>query len=135
MPASVNRVTLIGNLGQDPQLKQIPSGQSVTTFSLATNETYYDKEKKKQTRTDWHNIEIWGKAAELAAKHLSKGRSIFVEGQLRTDKWEKDGQTHYRAKVVVRSWQFNDHPEKTDAAGADHAEEQAGENPPADLPF
>ena len=123
MAASFNRVTLVGNLGRDPEVKNTPSGRSVATFSIATTETWYDVQKQKQQRTDWHLIEVWGKAATLAGEHLKKGRSVLVEGALRTDKYEKDGQTHWRTKVVARTWQFNDSPDKSEPVTGDDAPE------------
>jgi single-strand DNA-binding protein len=116
MAASHNRVTLVGNLGRDPEVKNLQSGRTVATFSIATNETWTDAEKKKQSRTDWHLIEVWGPAAKNVGQYLAKGRLVLVEGSLRTDKFEKDGQTHWRTKVVARNVQFLDRPEK-DAAG------------------
>jgi len=112
MSASHNRVTLVGNLGRDPEVKNTTSGRTVTAFSIATNESWTDDKKQKQARTDWHLIEVWGNAAKLVGQYLTKGRLVLVEGSLRTDKFEKDGQTHWRTKVVARNVQFLDRPEK-----------------------
>lgn len=123
MSASLNRVTLVGNLGKDPEVKSINSGKTVATFSLATNESWLDAQKAKQTRTDWHLVEVWGNAAKHVGDYLSKGRLVLVEGALRTDKYEKEGQTHWRTKVVARNVQFLDRPEKEAAIQGDDSPE------------
>lgn len=96
--SSVNKVILVGRLGQDPELKQVGTG-SVCKFSVATSEKWNDKQGQKQERTEWTTVEIWGKPAENCAKYLSKGKLVYVEGKLRTDKSEKDGQTRYFTSV------------------------------------
>jgi single-strand DNA-binding protein len=103
MAKSVNKVILIGNLGKDPEVKYTPSGTAVAKFSLATNERYKDKAGEWQDRTEWHNIVAWQRTAEIAAEYLKKGRSVYIEGRLRTDSWE-DKNTHekkYRTEIVV----------------------------------
>lgn len=122
MAASLNRVTLVGNLGKDPEVKQLQSGRTVANFSLATHESWTDDSKQKKTRTDWHAVEVWGAAAKLVGEYLAKGRLVLVEGALRTDKYEKAGQTHWMTKIVARNVQFLDRPEK--------AEPLTGEEPP-----
>lgn len=103
----VNKVILIGNLGQDPELKYIASGTAVTTFSLATNERWTGKEGKKEERTEWHRIVVWGKLAELCSEYLSKGRTAFVEGRLQTREWQdKDGNKRYTTEIVASNVQF-----------------------------
>lgn len=106
--ASVNKVILIGNLGATPELKYLPSGQAVCTFSLATTEKWNDKGGQTQERTEWHSVEVWGKQAEACGKYLDKGRSVYVEGQIRTDSWEdkETGQKKYRVKIVARDVRF-----------------------------
>ncbi len=103
MAKSVNKVILIGNLGKDPEVKYTPSGTAVAKFSLATNERYKDKEGNWQDRTEWHNITAWARTAEIAGEYLKKGRTVYIEGRLRTDSWE-DKNTHekkYRTEIVV----------------------------------
>lgn len=103
MAKSVNKVILIGNLGKDPELKYTPSGTAVAKFSLATNERYKDKAGEWQDRTEWHNIVTWQRTAEIAAEYLKKGRTVYIEGRLRTDSWE-DKNTHekkYRTEIVA----------------------------------
>jgi single-strand DNA-binding protein len=103
MAKSVNKVILIGNLGKDPEVKYTPSGTAVAKFSLATNERYKDKNGEWQDRTEWHNIVAWQRTAEIAGEYLKKGRTVYIEGRLRTDSWE-DKNTHekkYRTEIVV----------------------------------
>ena len=105
MAKSVNKVILIGNLGKDPELKYTPSGTAVAKFSLATNERYKDKDGNWQDRTEWHNITAWARTAEIAGEYLKKGRTVYIEGRLRTDSWE-DKNTHekkYRTEIVVEN--------------------------------
>ena len=101
--ASVNKVILIGNLGKDPELKFLPSGQPVANFQIATSEKWKDKstgETKEQT--EWHNIIMFGKLAEIAGQYLKKGSSVFVEGRLQTRKWQdKNGQDRYTTEIIA----------------------------------
>jgi single-strand DNA-binding protein len=101
--ASVNKVILIGNLGRDPELKSLPSGQPVANFPIATSEKWKDKstgETKEQT--EWHNIIMFGKLAEIAGQYLKKGSSVFIEGRLQTRKWQdKTGQDRYTTEIIA----------------------------------
>jgi single-strand DNA-binding protein len=135
MAGSFNRVVLVGNLGRDPEVKNTPSGRTVATFSIATHENWTDEKKQKQSRTDWHLVEVWGTSAKLVGQYLSKGRLVLVDGSLRTDKFEKDGQTHWRTKVVARNVQFLDRPEKSDeSVSGEEAPADAGSSPD-EIPF
>src|SRR6185436_14958790 len=88
--SSVNRVILLGNLGRAPELKNLPSGQTVCNFTLATSETY--KNEQKQEKTEWHRIVVWGKTAENCAKYLDKGSKVYLEGKITTRSWDdKEG--------------------------------------------
>ena|SRR5688572_7603399 len=101
MAEGLNRVMLLGNLGADPELRMTQGGQAVLKLRLATSETYVDKNRQRQERTEWHNVVIWGKRAEALAKILTKGTRIFVEGGLRTSSYEdRDGNKRYRTEVV-----------------------------------
>jgi single-strand DNA-binding protein len=82
MSGSLNKVLLIGNLGRDPELKSTPSGQSVARFSVATTETWKNQSGEKQSKTEWHNIVVWGKQAEIAEKYLRKGKQVMIEGRI-----------------------------------------------------
>ena len=104
-----NLVILIGNLGKDPELKKLESGNSVCTAPLATSETYNNKQTgEKVTNTTWHNLEIWGKGAEIFDKYLSKGSKVYIEGSIKVDTYEKDGVTKYLNKINVRDFKFLD---------------------------
>ncbi len=95
-----------GNLTRDPELKSLPSGVQVATFSLATNRVYKDKDGNKQEQSDFHNIVVFGRQAELVAQYLSKGSAAFIEGRMQTRSWEQDGQKKYRTEVVADRVQF-----------------------------
>jgi single-strand DNA-binding protein len=105
MADGLNRVMLLGNLGADPELRMTASGQSVLKLRLATSETYLDRNKVRQERTDWHSIVVWGKRAEALGKILNKGSRIFVEGRLQTSSYEaKDGGgKRYRTEVIANN--------------------------------
>lgn len=97
--SNLNRVTLIGKLGKDPEIRYTPGGQAVANISLATNERWTSKEGKAQEATEWHRIVVWGKLAEVCGEHLSKGRTAYFEGKLKTRTWEKDGDKRYTTEV------------------------------------
>lgn len=99
----VNKVILVGNLGQDPEVRYIPNGSAVATLSLATSESWRDKQSGEQKEvTEWHRVVIFGKLAEIAGEYLRKGSQVYIEGQLRTRKWtDQAGQDKYTTEVVV----------------------------------
>src|SRR5881392_865611 len=100
--SGVNKVILVGNLGKDPEVRFTPGGQAVANFTIATNESWTDKQGQKQERTEWHRIVVWGKLAELCGEYLSKGRQCFVEGRLQTREWtDKEGKKNYTTEVVA----------------------------------
>ena len=100
--AGVNKVILVGNLGKDPEVRHLESGASVANFTLATSETYKDRNSGERiTQTEWHNVVLWRGLADIAEKYLRKGSQVYVEGKLRTRSWEdKDGNTRYTTEVV-----------------------------------
>lgn len=102
----INKVFLYGNLTRDPELKALPSGLNVASFSIATNRVFKDRDGKKQEQAEFHNISVFGRSADLVAQYLKKGSSAFVEGRLQTRSWEKDGQKHYRTEIVAENVQF-----------------------------
>lgn len=106
--ASVNKVIVLGNLGNDPEYRSTPSGQGVCTLSIATNEKWKDKNTgDMQERTEWHRVVVWGRLADLCRDYLSKGRSVYIEGRLQTRKWEdKQGQTRYTTEIIAQTVQF-----------------------------
>jgi single-strand DNA-binding protein len=98
--ASVNRVILIGNLGRDPEMRYMPSGDAVANFSIATTEKWKDKNGEMQEQTEWHRIAFFGRQAEICGEYLRKGSSVYVEGRLQTRKWtDKDGNERYTTEV------------------------------------
>lgn len=100
--ASVNKVILVGNLGADPETKYLPSGDAVTNIRIATTETWKDKSGEKQEATEWHRVGFFGKLAEIAGQYLKKGSSVYVEGRIKTRKWQdKEGQDKYSTEIVA----------------------------------
>jgi single-strand DNA-binding protein len=100
--AGVNKVILVGNLGKDPEVKYLDSGVAVANFSLATTENYKNKEGERVSQTEWHNIVLWRGLAEVAEKFLKKGASVYIEGKIRTRKWEdKEGVTRFSTEILA----------------------------------
>src|SRR3954449_8594982 len=106
MAGSVNKVILVGNLGKDPELRSMQNGGKVVSFSLATSESWKDKNSgERQERTQWHNIVIFNEnLGAVAEKYLKKGAKVYVEGQQETRKWQKDGHDHWTTEVVLRPY-------------------------------
>jgi single-strand DNA-binding protein len=128
---SVNKVILVGRLGQDPELKQTQGGGAVCKFSLATSESWQDKQGQKQEKTEWHRITVWGKLGELCNQYLAKGRQAYVEGRLQTSSWDdKDGQKRYTTEIVATAVQFLGGKEAGGAGKFDqsHQSQSAGGN-------
>ncbi|MDG1950669.1 MAG: single-stranded DNA-binding protein [bacterium] len=101
---SLNRATVIGNLTRDPEVKQIPSGQSVCSFSVATNRSWKGNDGSKQEATEFHNVVAWGKLAEICGQYLAKGRKVYIDGRLQTRDWEgQDGVRRYRTEIVTEN--------------------------------
>jgi single-strand DNA-binding protein len=107
MPA-LNRVQLIGRLGKDPESKYTPTGKKVTHFSLAVSNRWKDKNGETKESTEWVNIEAWERLGEVCQEYLKKGSLVFLEGRLKTDKYEDNGETKYFTKVVIQSLEFLD---------------------------
>ena len=103
MARGVNRVILVGNLGQDPEVRYMPNGNAVANISVATSETWKDKQTgESKDKTEWHRVVIFGKLAEIAGEHLKKGSQVYIEGQLQTRKWQdQSGIDHYTTEIVV----------------------------------
>jgi single-strand DNA-binding protein len=106
--ASVNKVILIGNLGRDPETRYLPSGDAVTNISIATSEKWKDKGGEQQEHTEWHRIAFFGKLAEIAGEYLKKGSPVYVEGRIRTRKWQdkESGQDKYSTEIVADRMQL-----------------------------
>jgi len=105
-PRGINKVILVGNLGQDPEVRYTPGGAAITTISIATSESWKDKNTgQTQEKTEWHRVVFFGKLAEIAGEYLHKGSQVYVEGKLQTRKWQdKSGQDRYTTEVVVDSF-------------------------------
>ena len=154
---SVNKVMLLGNLGRDPEVRTFPNGDSVCNFSIATSTSWKDKASgEKKEKTEWHNIVMYRKLAEIAGEYLKKGSSVFVEGSLQTRKWQtKEGQDRYTTEVAADTMQmlggrenrnsepsntddnFNQEPERVNKADAkiSQSAEPTLELPEDDIPF
>ena len=102
----LNKVFLIGNLTKDPELKALPSGIKVTTFSLATNRTWKDQHGAKQESVEYHNVVAFGKQAETIKQYCHKGNSLMIEGRIQTRSWESDGKKNYRTEIIIDTFQF-----------------------------
>ena len=104
----VNKVILIGNLGRDPEVRSTPSGQPVASFTLATSRRWKDKNGQRQEQTEWHQIVVWGKQAEIAGQYLTKGKQVYIEGRLQTRSWDdrQTGEKKYRTEVVCDTFQM-----------------------------
>jgi len=140
--ASVNKVILVGNLGRDPELRYTKNGQAVANFSLATSDNYTSKDGQKEERTEWHRVVVWAKTAELCAQYLAKGRSVYIEGQLRTREWEdKEGHKRQTTEVHAQTVQFLGPRGQGGGGGAPRENESSSSAPsgapPADdeIPF
>jgi single-strand DNA-binding protein len=108
MARGVNKVILVGNLGKDPETRYMPSGSAVTNLTLATSESWKDKQTgDQQERTEWHKIAMFGRLAEIAAEYLRKGSQVYIEGKLRTRKWQdKEGKDRYTTEIVADEMQM-----------------------------
>ncbi|MBU3643888.1 MAG: single-stranded DNA-binding protein [Candidatus Methylopumilus sp.] len=105
--ASVNKVILVGNLGRDPEVRYMPNGEAVCNFSIATTDSWKDKSGQKQEKTEWHNIVMYRRLAEIAGEYLKKGRPVYIEGRLQTRKWQtKEGQDRYTTEIVAEQMQM-----------------------------
>ena len=103
--ANLNKVMLIGRLGQDPEVKEVGSSQ-VANFSIATNENWTDKQGEKQERTEWHNCQAWGRLADLAGRYLFRGNQVYVEGSIQTREWMKNDEKRYSTEIKVFKIEF-----------------------------
>ena len=126
--SGVNKVILIGNLGKDPEVRYLDNGVAVANISLATSESYKNKQGERVTQTEWHDVVLWRGLAEVAEKYLKKGSSVYVEGKLRTNKWvDKDENTRYKTEILA---------DKLTMLGRSQNQEQSTESTSEDdLPF
>ncbi len=128
MSGSVNKVILLGRLGADPEIRYTQTGTPVATLSVATNKYWKNKEGQKQEKTEWHRVILWSKLAELSGQYLSKGREVYIEGELQTRSWEKDGQKKYTTEIVGTTMQF------IGSAGTGKGAGATADDLPPDLP-
>jgi len=141
--AGINKVILVGRLGQDPEVRYTPSGVAVANFSIATSEEWKDKDTgEKKERTEWHRIVAWRKLGEICGEYLSKGRQVYVEGKLQTESWEKDGVTRYTTKIIASDVQFLGGRESTEtyspyepSGTSDYSEPSPPGTEDDDIPF
>ena len=127
----MNKVILIGHVGNDPETKNFDNGNQVTNFSLATSESYKDKQGQKVENTEWHKIQCFNKLAEVAEKYFKKGSKILVEGKLKTRSWEnKEGSKVYVTEIIINSFEFLD-SKKTES----HSNQEQPSSEEGDLPF
>ena len=135
MGKGVNKVIVVGNLGNDPESRELPSGGSVTNISVATSESWKDKQTgEKQERTEWHRIVFFNRLADISAEYLRKGSKVYIEGSLRTRKWQDNsGQDRYTTEIVASEMQMLD-SRNAEAAPAP-LQQQINEVPEDDIPF
>lgn len=145
----LNRAIVIGNLTRDPELRALPSGMQVTSFSVATNRVYKDRDGNKKEQADFHNIVVFGRQAETAAQYLKKGQSVLIEGRMQTRSWDDktSGEKKYRTEIVADRVQFgpkaggggggfaNEEKSAKQESAADTIEYPADEINPEDIPF
>lgn len=126
-----NRAIVLGNLTRDPEMKTLPSGQSVTNFSIATNRIYSDKTGAKQQTTEFHNIVAFGKLADIAGRYLSRGKMVLVEGRLQTRSWQaQDGSKRYRTEIIAENMQLGPKSGSESFGGGAPARQEASQNAP-----
>ena len=139
--ASINKALLIGNLGQDPELKYMPTGDAVCNFTVATTESWKDREGNQQERTEWHRIVAFRRLAEICGKYLKKGKQVYIEGKIQTRSWEdKDGVKKYTTEIVADQMKMlgrrsEEGGESYVPPGKDEPESPASSSDEDDLPF
>lgn len=138
--SGVNKVILVGRLGKDPEVRHLENGATVANFSMATSETYKDRQTgERREQTEWHNVVLWRGLAEVAEKYVKKGDMIYVEGKLRTRSWEKDGVTRYTTEVVGDNMTMLGGRGDNSSAGSDYqppsVQDAPSDDATDDLPF
>ena len=132
MSGSINKVILIGRLGRDPEVKYTPSGQAVAKFSIATDETYKDRNGEQQRRTEWHNIVAWRRLAEICGEYLVKGKLVYIEGRIQTRQWEdREGNKRNTTEIVAREMKMLSPKSEGDRS---ESSSQQSESTPAPAP-
>lgn len=128
---NLNKVFVLGNVARDPEIRSLPSGGSVVSFSVASNRVWKDKAGQKQQEAEFHNVVVFGKLAEIAGSYIKKGGLLLVEGRLKTQSWEKDGIKRYKTEIIGESIQLGPRPTGTTTAPA--PKEDNGEASPEEL--
>lgn len=122
----INKAIIFGNLTRDPELRAMPSGMNVVNFSVATNRVYRDRDGKKQEQTDFHNVVVFGRQADVVNQYLKKGSSVYVEGRMQTRSWDgKDGEKKYRTEIVAETVQFGPRTSGQGGGQQSHSHEEA----------
>lgn len=130
--SGVNKVILIGNLGADPEVRHLQNDVTVANFNLATSETYKDRQTgEKREQTEWHRVVVWRGLAEVVEKYVKKGSKVYVEGKLRTRKWEKDGIERYTTEIMADQLTMLDRATGSDQGGQHGQSQQTASAPPA----
>jgi single-strand DNA-binding protein len=139
MARGINKVIIVGNLGADPEVRYTGGGTAITSLSIATSEQWTDKQSgEKQERTEWHRVKLFGKLAEIAGEYLKKGRQVYIEGSLRTDKYtDKNGVERYSTDIVANEMQMlgGNEGSKPDGQRQERAPRQSAPAPAGDDPF
>ncbi len=131
--SSLNRVQLIGHLGRDPEARISQSGSGIVSFSMATTETYTNKAGEKVKSTEWHNITAFGKLADIMTKYLHKGDQVYIEGRLKTEQWERDGQKHNTIKIIADRMVMLGSPKERKEEGGENGYQMPPDD--EDIPF
>ena len=132
MARGVNKVIIVGNLGQDPEVRYLPNGNAVANFTVATSESWTDQQGQKQERTEWHRIVVYRRLAEIAGEYLRKGSKVYLEGRLQTREWQdQQGQKRYTTEIVVNEMQLLDPPPQTGQSQGYAPPRQAPQGAPA----
>ena len=143
MARGINKVILVGNLGRDPETRYLPSGGAVTNVSLATSRSWKDRDSGEQKeKTEWHRIVFFNRLAEIAGEYLKRGSKVYVEGELRTREWEKEGQKHFTTEIVGNEMQMldskggsSDYETSNSSSGATPSSLSSSEMIDDDIPF
>lgn len=129
MARGINKVILVGNLGNDPDTKYLPDGNAVTNISIATSESWKDRNTGQQNeRTEWHRVVFFRRLAEIAGEYLKKGSKVYIEGKLRTRQWERDGQKHYTTEIVADEMQMLDSRGDNMGGGGGYSQPSSNQN-------
>jgi len=135
MAKGINKVIIVGNLGRDPETRFMPSGAAVTNVSVATSKSWRDRESGEQKeRTEWHRVVFFNRLAEIAGEYLKRGSKIYLEGELRTREWEREGQKHYTTEIVANEMQMLDSKGSMDGAGSSSGGAPGGSSAPSSKP-